>query len=375
MSPARFIGIIASAIASFAQAAPFPEKPGVLERPLVVGTLDNYGAQVWWRDTVRIPDALFVRLRIEDIRRPPDRPFAIVLREEATSKLIIKYESTELDRNYIVTPRLGHRAISVRIEAPQRPDGAGFTVTRYTHARKADTTSLSIPQVIPWTDAAASKLPVIAKARDSVALMFMESSSQFCTAFVVSKRHLLTNEHCLRWSADYMSTGGCNDIRFEFTSGGPEARVPVRCARIVHRSSADHADVAILEVAAPGIEVLLSRTPLRLESAASRLPRAVLVLHHPGGTPVMQVSAACELSVGRSANLVNHDCATIGGSSGAPLLDASTGAVVALHSYGFEEGITKAHYDWLIAQGKKLYNQAVDGAVVNARVKEHVGGP
>jgi hypothetical protein len=107
---------------------------------------------------------------------------------------------------------------------------------------------------------------------------------------------------------------------------------------------AEH-DLALVRVAGPG-----SERPLRIAAAAPTpfAARRVYVVGHPAADPrnpaadVAQVFASADgrkhLQPGRLCRAVGsrieHDCSTLGGNSGSPVLDLQTHAVLGLHFAG-----------------------------------------
>ena len=164
----------------------------------------------------------------------------------------------------------------------------------------------------------------------------------FATAFQVSSRVMMTNAHVaetlLRDSDDLAR--GHFVARFDADERRPAKAVPLVRVLALHPVE----DVAFLELAGTG--------PLQRGLCLARapwLPREakVLVVGYPiysAGTPlflnalfenvygVKRVSPG-EL-VGLEADRLYHDCTTLPGSSGSPLLDPLTGQVVGIHSSG-----------------------------------------
>lgn len=77
--------------------------------------------------------------------------------------------------------------------------------------------------------------------------------------------------------------------------------------------------------------------------------RSFVIIQHPSGSPKHVSIADCILGDARRVGVQSgdfsdfgHECDTLGGSSGSPVLDYDTGAIVGLHHFGFIEGVKDA---------------------------------
>ena len=165
------------------------------------------------------------------------------------------------------------------------------------------------------------------------------------TGFLISPELLLTNHHVvtqLSGGTDVIDPGEV-EVRFVREYGLPdEPAVPVLEVLQFHAE----ADAAILRLA-PTRE-LKTRQPLAWSEMSPGENDQIVVVGYPsldakrnpmffdtifGGKLEVKRLAPGEL-IGARPGAVYHDCSTLGGNSGSPVLDMKTGAVVGLHREG-----------------------------------------
>ena len=207
---------------------------------------------------------------------------------------------------------------------------------RYAYAVGAATplSIVGLDQRRPIATAAArfkALAPSVARLR-----IMTDDGQAFCTGFLLGEGLLLTNEHCVRTAEEAASL--LVDFRYDAPTARPEV---VRGATLLRTSAG--LDYTLLRLSKP-VEAAFGR--LHLETAAPARDRQELVIiQHPGGEP-KQVSLEGCLVAGlqrEGASTLKtdfgHECDTLGGSSGSPVLDRATGRVVGLHHFGFREGL------------------------------------
>lgn len=152
-----------------------------------------------------------------------------------------------------------------------------------------------------------------------------------CTATHIGDGILLTAGHCLAFDRfPRQEHQPCADIEVEF--GRRQGHTPrvTRCLEIVAAEFSDARDFAYLRIADPPIAVVPVRSSTTTSEAA-----ALSVLSHPYGRP-LSWSGFCAPMPDQGPEderltRLRHDCDTLNGSSGAAILDATTGEVVAVH--------------------------------------------
>lgn len=188
------------------------------------------------------------------------------------------------------------------------------------------------------------------------------------TGFLVSDGVLVTNRHVL----DVLSKGtgvlgkGRAVVRFKFEAGIPDDEEPVNITGVV--ATHDELDIALLKVDKQ--QFTKTRKPLALDTKPVEAGHPVVALGYPlddparnplfinalfGGKFGVKRAAPGEVS-GLGEQSIYHDCSTLGGNSGSPILSMKTGRVVGLHRDGFFV----------------VRNEAVDGASLGRFVKPHL---
>ena len=181
-----------------------------------------------------------------------------------------------------------------------------------------------------------------------------------CTGWFVTKKFFITNQHCVSDAKDLLpegeilqhDNGYCSSMTISvshYVDGQADSSSTYRCKKI-HLATQSH-DVAIVE-----IEVEANVEPLKIGSAATA-GMEILVVGHPNGNAKTivesEANAFCKLRDisfpdGKNArnapeprygpkyeHSIEHNCDTLGGSSGSPVIDRQSGTVVGLHWDGW----------------------------------------
>lgn len=164
------------------------------------------------------------------------------------------------------------------------------------------------------------------------------------TGFLVAPGLVATNRHvvsALTYGADQLEEGQAV-IRFGQEKGTPDTEGPV----VILSVAAIH---STLDLALLTIRDLRERKPLELETETVEEGLAVTAVGYPledprsplfadtiyqGGYGVKRASPG-EVLERSHETLVYHDCSTLGGNSGSPILSQETARVVGLHASGF----------------------------------------
>jgi Trypsin-like peptidase domain len=162
------------------------------------------------------------------------------------------------------------------------------------------------------------------------------------TGFLVADEVLVTNRHVL----DFLSRGtrllqpGQSSVRFQAEVNPVHFESPLAIDGVI--AFHDTLDIALLRVRPP------RRSPLTIAAAPPQVEGHVAAVGHPFDDPVrnplftrtifgnkwgVKRVAPGEI-VSRSGPLIGHDCSTLGGNSGSPLLSLDTAEVVGLHFGG-----------------------------------------
>jgi S1-C subfamily serine protease len=171
-----------------------------------------------------------------------------------------------------------------------------------------------------------------------------KAPDSFGTGFLLSPELFLTNHHVVTKITDGTDIidPGTVEVRFVQEYGAPdEPAVPVLGVYGFHADE----DAAILRLAHSA--VLESRKPLSWSTSPLVDGANVVVVGYPfsdgrnplfvdtifGGKLGVKRLAPGEF-IGTKRGALFHDCSTLGGNSGSPLVDMATGAVVGLHGDG-----------------------------------------
>lgn len=180
-------------------------------------------------------------------------------------------------------------------------------------------------------DAMASNIPAhLAPLVDAFGIMNMG-----CTATHIGQGIVLTAGHCF-WATRLLSKDiACEDVTIDWgVREGKEPYLQSKCDMVLFAQTNKliGSDFAILKVSpAPPVSV-----PVELERKAA-VGDAITIFSHPEELP-LQWSKTCVVEESTdlifSAAALQHKCDTNPGSSGATLLDATTGKVVGIHGGG-----------------------------------------
>ncbi len=165
-------------------------------------------------------------------------------------------------------------------------------------------------------------------------LRFIASNGKayVCSAFLVSKDLLMTNNHCINTESEMRSC--LVDFDFDASSSPTTDR---RLRELVITNQALDFSLVRLTNA-----VDTERSFLKLANRPQTARQTLIIIQHPGGKPKFISRTDCSVvapqvkGVTEQLTDFNHTCDTEGGSSGSPVLDnAADFNVVGLHHLGF----------------------------------------
>jgi len=166
------------------------------------------------------------------------------------------------------------------------------------------------------------------------------------TGFLVSDGVLVTNKHVL----DILSngTGELEEwqavVRFKYEAGLPDEEEPVNITGVI--AAHEELDIALLQVGKQ--KFTKARKPFALDTKPIAAGHPVVALGYPMDDPVRNplfiralfgnVFGVKRAAPGEVSSLgeqsIYHDCSTLGGNSGSPILSMKTARVVGLHREG-----------------------------------------
>jgi Trypsin-like peptidase domain len=327
----------------------------------------NRGDGVLWQGVVSAPGSAYIRIHFADIKAGPGSLYAVVLRGKGERALARYLLADFQNKSEFLSDVLFTDTILVQVEGKQIPPDLTFSIDWFVH--QVDTVGRLTPHsiVAVWrpVDEAAVQLraPFITDAAKSVAKLLI-GEGYACSGFLIAQNLLLTNFHCLDKSLEFRATSksktpSCSDIevRFDFDfQPSPEKSVKTNCL-FVRDASAD-LDFAALELRPEEATKTAPRRPVLKLSTSEPKRGPAIIIHHPAGL-AKKVSFGCD--VFPSANdqaLLEHDCSTLGGSSGSPVLSPD-GVVIGLHYAGpFRDDATIGEINMAIAQGAVFRNKS-----------------
>jgi V8-like Glu-specific endopeptidase len=152
-----------------------------------------------------------------------------------------------------------------------------------------------------------------------------------CSGFLISSDLFMTNQHCPQSETEWRSAL----IDFDYDSPNAIPKVTTFKQFVL---SDPGLDVAIFRLSwTPP-----NRTPLQLDSTVPQTNQFLWVIQHPAGEPKQVSRTDCRAmgvplrGVTPALTDFGHRCDTLGGSSGASIVDPVTRKVIGLHHLGFE---------------------------------------
>jgi len=379
-SPVLVLAII---LATAAPAATQVFREGLTGKlSIAAGPYKDRGDGVLWEGSVDNPKSFWMRLHFSGIRSQPNRDYTVVIRD-GDRKSVARYKAEQFSRS----PELWSDVVfsdRVHVQVEGEPGDLAFTIDKFVF--QLDPVGRLTPQTtIPnWRtvseSAAQLRIPRMLEAARAVAKLFI-GDGYVCSGFLVTVDILLTNHHCLARSEAFAATRGqplnkrtCTDIEghFDFDQqGSPKKALKTNCLAVLDFDA--DLDFALLRIDSRpivSVETPAARQPLKF--ATSRIPsgRDVFVIHHPAGL-AKKVSFQCRATDGRvdSEKLIEHDCSTVGGSSGSPILNADM-EVVGLHFRGaVPTNITVAELEERLMAGEVFLNGAKPLTALMARLQ------
>ncbi|PYG33294.1 trypsin-like peptidase domain-containing protein [Pelagimonas varians] len=157
-----------------------------------------------------------------------------------------------------------------------------------------------------------------------------------CTAFIVDKKHILTNYHCVPGILNNERAGATRIDAVQFVAGYTQQGVEEGTRKFTVSPTPVEAyedlDYALLEVLGdPSADYGM----LKLAAAAPNDGDPYWVIGHPMGEAQRISREKCKANnPALSNNRLLHTCDTLPGNSGSPVIDASLQMVIGLHHAG-----------------------------------------
>lgn len=253
---------------------------------------------------------------------------------DSSSRLLARYEAPFLaDNASFTTPMLPPQSVRIRVVGPVGAGDLRFAVDRMLVARQATLSQSLIPNLTVHGQMSSNE-----RLRGSGLAKLIINDVEVCSAFLVSADTLVTNQHCLRRSSSYANSPAgakrCADIAitFDYVSNPYIGTGNPKCVAVLKAVPAP-VDVAVLKLDRPPSNAAVRIFGLA-QSDPSEEGQVTHIYEHPWGFPLGLVKGCTVRGTLAGSRKLEHDCNTLGGASGSPLLN-SAGEVIGIHSNGY----------------------------------------
>jgi trypsin-like peptidase len=293
------------------------------------------GTGLVWRGRVLHPAAV-PSIRVHVVMTGLPAGWRLVIRSEETGSIVEAYTPSPalMAAQGFWTGEIPGRAAFIDLELT----AAGATVAVVVDRYAFDATPAT-RQAIHGIDgrlaiaSASSRVRGLGRSVARLRIMIENVGQATCTGFLVSEVLLFTNEHCVASDTEARST--LVDLGYD------QADTPTETIRAQRLVAVNHdLDYALLQLerAAPPQFARATLDPAHRLAVDEQL----IVVEHPLGGYKQVSLESCEISeldmpgVTAARTDFGHKCDTLNGSSGSPVLDFDSGAVVGLHHFGFD---------------------------------------
>ena len=285
------------------------------------------GQQRYWTYSFSPPhaDSRYARVRFDQIRVPPGLAFSIrVVQLPSEARVAYIPGETFAASDAFVTDLLPAGDLRIELMSNATPDGLSFRLERLLWR---STPPLAVPESPVLAYKSVQSLPAAhpaLQAAPSIALLHVGPTDVTCTGALIDSKTVITNYHCVQYSLSFLQTEqdaqpSCGDIVAEFDYLAKNKRgVSSKCVAIRADKTLDAALIT-LDPAKIRLPSGAERPPIAVRPAAEGPPDAVSLLQHPLGLP-MSLYEGCS-NKGIEGIDILHDCLSLSGSSGSPLLD------------------------------------------------------
>ncbi|MBI2345728.1 MAG: trypsin-like peptidase domain-containing protein [Deltaproteobacteria bacterium] len=310
-----------------------------------VETPHNYpvgaaGQPVVWSQTINHPGARGLRIyfagfAVEDAEKPGTFQNDYVAVQNANGEVIARYAGASAGfwSEYV----LGD-SVTVSLHSDEAQTDYGFKITRYEFYTEQvyvgdndypESYEESIYLTNDLLDMAGFPVgdPIHTHGQPVARLLrFSGTMVFFCTGFLFDSHRLMTNEHCVATQNECGATVA--QFNFENYADGSQGPVTnVACANLLEANAA--LDYAVLRLPwGAGSQF----GALHLTDQDAQQDDPLVVIQHPQGWTKRVSLQDCRVSnAAIGNNYMGHQCDTMGGSSGSPVMNHDTFDVVALH--------------------------------------------
>lgn len=319
------------------------------------------------------PNSRYARVRFDRIHAPPGLQFTIRVVQLPSEIPIANIAGGKFaESESFFTDLLPSGDLRIELISGSKPEGLSFRLERIlwqapSTRSRAESPVLTFKDVqsLPITDPALQIAP-------SIALLHIGPIDATCTGVLVDRRTVVTNYHCLEYSLSFLQSEqdvhpSCSDILAEFDYLARNQRgVSSKCVSVRTDKALDAALIT-LDPATIRLNSGKDRAPIPIRPADEGPPTSVSLMQHSLGLPLSLTDGCSNKGIDQTDIL--HDCLSLHGSSGSPLLDEQM-RLVGLHykaAYPDDWTITQIQNDF--AQNGPRYNRARLGALVSKFLK------
>ena len=316
-------------------------------RAMIDGTIDgsdvvegtNFssldGSDLFWQETITKLGTKYIRLHFAEFQNPSSEYFELTIKN-SRGDIVVKYSHETLPDVDFWTPMIVGQDALIQVRATTVPQALTFKLDKVAYQTsggwwKSIIGDPEFEPIIGYRDD-----PEITRAAMAVAkLTYFDGDFKSCTGFLIGRNRMMTNHHCI--SRQEVCETAMAIFGFqEDEQGNVQIGEQYACENVV-KQDYNH-DYAVLELRNdPGDEwgsLEFTTTPLTIG-------QGIYIVQHPDGGPKQISKTNCRvLDVevdGRAANTdFTHECDTLGGSSGSPVMTVDH-KVIGLHHYGINQ--------------------------------------
>jgi hypothetical protein len=325
----------------------------------------------YWTYTFSPPqsNSRYARVRFDQIHVPPGLQFMVRVVQLPSEVSVANIPADKLaESESFLTNLLPAGDLRIELLSESKPEGLSFRLERILWQAPSTRATAESPvltfkkvQSLPNTDPALQVAP-------SIALLHIGPMDGACTGVLIDPKTVVTNYHCLEYSLSFLQSEqdpqpSCSDILAEFDYFESNQRgVSSKCISVRFDKTLDAALIT-LDPATIRLKSGKDRGPIPIRPADEGPPTSLSLMQHPLGLPLSLADGCSNKGVDQTDIL--HDCLSLHGSSGSPLLDERM-RLVGLHykaAYPDEWTIIQIQNDF--AQNGPRYNRARLGDLVS----------
>jgi V8-like Glu-specific endopeptidase len=288
-----------------------------------------------WTTAFEKPTAAFLRVHFADIQDQSNVDFEVAVLDR-NRRQIRTYTRTEFQRGAFWSPVIKGDIINLEVTSGIVPAGLTFRIDEIAFQEKhaAKFSLVHNPPELEEIIKYKSEPQIFVPSRSVAKLVFSANGKSYtCSGFLISEDRFMTNQHCI----DRKETCVGNAVAifgYELTDNGLAEGEQFECVELLNFDA--KLDFALVKLGSkPGRKYGW----LELTNRAVEQDEQTYLIQHPGGEPKQIARKQCFVSTlsadGASPGTdLGHQCDTVGGASGSPLLGKDF-KVIGLHHLGF----------------------------------------